>query len=143
MRVGSVIKRLSEHEKVKAMHSYFVEEDIDSCKLNFYLASKLDLAGIGLDGGEDFSLGGTVLTDLLSDNIDVINIVAHIETPVLVRERNKPPAGRPYVYMLQLAIRGEDELLQSIIDGLAKNGNKRDRAERAAGRDFFATAKTR
>jgi hypothetical protein len=38
IRLGAVLYRLADHARVKAMHAYFVEHDIDKSKQNFYLA---------------------------------------------------------------------------------------------------------
>ncbi|MCR8961060.1 immunity 49 family protein [Variovorax sp. S2] len=107
-------------------------------KQHFYVASKLTLASVGQDGGAEFHLAGNFLYGLLSDNIEVINALANVETPDFIRERDNPLWARFHVHMLQLAIRDEHEALQAKIEKLAKNGKKPEREECAKGQDFYS-----
>lgn len=138
VRVGSVLCSLSQRARTRALHAYFVQHNIDASKQNFYLATKLTLASIGQDGGAVFEITTDFLYALLSDNADVINAIAHVEVPQLVRNRNNPLNSRFRVHMWQLAIRGEYDELRLKIRMLAEHGRKRERVESAAGADYFS-----
>ncbi|MHA6911339.1 Imm49 family immunity protein [Ralstonia pseudosolanacearum] len=120
------------------MHAYFVEHNLEKAKQNFYLASKLTLASVGQDGGASFGVDRDIQIALLSDSAETIDAIARAETPKLVSERNNPLYNRFHVYMLQLAIRGEDDIVRAMIDKLAKHGRKPLRTECAEGRDFYS-----
>ncbi|WP_133649780.1 hypothetical protein [Paraburkholderia flava] len=137
VRLGAVLCQLARHAHVKAMHAYFVEHDVDQCKQNFYLATRLTLESVGQDGGASFEVGGDIQIALLSDSPVIIDVIARVEIPELISQRNDPLASRFYVYMLQLAIRGEDDAVRVMIEKVAKHGKKPWRTECAEGRDFF------
>ncbi len=136
--LGAVLTSLSGLSETRGVHAYFIEGNAQALKQNFYVASKLKLASLGQDGGADFSLPGDCFYALLSDNIEVINAMANIETSQLIRERGNPLTGRFELHMLQLAIRDEHEALQAKIDKMAKNGRKPWREECAKGTDFYS-----
>ncbi|MEJ8799119.1 contact-dependent inhibition immunity protein BcpI [Trinickia caryophylli] len=138
VRLGSVLCSLATHARVKAMHAYFVEHDIERCKQNFYLAARLTLESVSQDGGASFETGGDILRALLSDSAEVIDAMARVETPELISQRDNPLNNRFHVYMLQLAIRGDDEAVRAMIEKIAKHGKNPRRTECAEGRDFFS-----
>lgn len=136
--LGSILCGISALARTEAIYAYFVKRDVATFKQNCYLATKLTLASVGQHGGASFSVAGDFLYALLSDNLDVMNALAYVETPELIRERANPLSARSHVYMLQLAIRDETETLLQMIEKVARNGRKRERAEAAAGSDFFS-----
>lgn len=138
VRLGSILTGMAGCERTRAIYAYFVKRDVTALRQNCYLATKLILASVDEDGGASFSVGGDFLYALLSDNRDVINALARVETPELLKERHNPLSSRSHVYMLQLAIRGEDEILEEMIAKFAKNGRKAKRSEAAEGKDFFS-----
>ncbi|NKB15533.1 hypothetical protein GO303_04913 [Ralstonia solanacearum] len=138
IRVGTVLGFLSSHAKVMGASAYFIEHDVEKCKQYYHLASKLTLASVGQDGGAEFEVGVDILAALLSDSREVIEAIASVETPALVKERSNPLNNRFHVYMLQLAIRGEDETLHAMVEKIAKHGRKPLRAECVEGRDFYS-----
>lgn len=138
VRIGTAIRNIAEFARTNAIYAYFVKHDISACKQNCYLATRLTLASVGQDGGAQFEIGNDFLYALLSDNRDVIDALSKVETPGLLRERGNPLSIRSYIYMVQLAIRDEDELLREMVAKVAKNGRKADRAEAAAEKDFFS-----
>ena len=138
MRLGAVLTTLAEHARVSAIYGFFVERNLDKFKQNCYLASRLALASIGQDGGASFCVGGELLYGMLSDNEKVIAAIAVAETEELIRQRNGPTLTAFHVHMIQLALRGDDGALLSKIEKVAKNGRKPDRADSAAGKDFFS-----
>ncbi|WP_431112268.1 Imm49 family immunity protein [Variovorax paradoxus] len=138
VRLGSVLVSLEGLSKTRGVHAYFIEGNVQAMKQHFYVASKLKLASLGQDGGGDFSLPGDCFYALLSDNIEIINAMADVETPQLIRERGNPLTGRFELHMLQLAIRDEHEALQAKIEKMAKNGRKPWREECAKGEDFYS-----
>ncbi len=138
VRLGTILCSLSGNARTRAVHAYFIENDVDKCKQNFYLASKLKLASVGQDGGSDFGVGTDILVALLSDSAEIIDAIARVETTALVKERNNPLYNWFHVYLLQLVIRGEDEAVEAMIDKIAKHGRKPLRAESAMKRDFFS-----
>ena len=138
VRLGSILLGIAGLERVRAVHAYFVNHEIDALKQHCYLATKLSLESIGQDGGGNLEVATDFLYALLSDNRDTIYALAQVEVPALVKERNNPLNSRSYVYMLQFAIRGEDENLREMIAKVAKNGRKPVRIESQEGRDFFS-----
>lgn len=138
VRLGSILLHIAGLERVRAVHAYFVEHDVDALKQHCYLATKLTLASVGQNGGANFEVATDFLYALLSDSHDAISALAHVEVPALLKERNNPLNSRSYVYMLQLAVRGEDENLREMIARVAKNGRKPARIESEEGRDFFS-----
>ena len=138
IRLGIVLKGLGRTEQARAVYSYFANNDPLACKQHCYLATKLVLSSVGLDGGPGFETANHILYALLSDNVELINAISHVETPVLAQGRETPTTSQFYVYMLQLAMRGDDEALRRMIMLGAKKGNKKHRDEFAAGKDFFS-----
>ncbi|MEQ6352004.1 contact-dependent inhibition immunity protein BcpI [Ralstonia pseudosolanacearum] len=138
VRLGTILCSLSGYARTRAVYAYFIEKSIEKCKQNFYLASKLKLASVGQDGGAEFEVGVDILAALLSDSREVIEAIASVETPALVKERSNPLNNRFHVYMLQLAIRGEDEALRSMVEKIAKHGRKPLREECAEEKDFYS-----
>ncbi|WP_233177078.1 contact-dependent inhibition immunity protein BcpI [Ralstonia sp. ASV6] len=138
VRLGVILCSLSGNARTRAVYANSIEKNIEKCKQNFYLASKLRLASVGQDGGADFGVGTDILVALLSDSAEVIDAIARVETPALVKERGNPLHNWFHVYMLQLLIRGEDEAIEAMVDKIAKHGRKPLRAECAERRDFFS-----
>ncbi|MCR8961059.1 immunity 49 family protein [Variovorax sp. S2] len=138
VRLGSILCGLAGLSETRGVHAYFIEGNAQAMKQHFYVASKLKLASLGQDGGADFSLPGDCFYALLSDNIEIINAMANVENPQLIRERGNPLTGRFELHMLQLAIRDEHEALQTKIEKMAKNGRKPWREECAKGEDFYS-----
>ncbi len=137
-RRGSVLSSVSRYHKAIGIRSYFIDNDVSGFKQNYFLSSRLALASAGEPGGEAFETGGFIMVALLSDSEDVIQKVAHIETPEIVRHRNDPLSNFSHVYMLQLAIRGDDDQISMMVDKIARNGRKPLRTECAEKRDFYS-----
>ncbi|WP_186053817.1 contact-dependent inhibition immunity protein BcpI [Burkholderia gladioli] len=138
VRIGSVLIGLSRRAHALAIYNYFVGNDIALLKQNMYLATRLNLASIGESGGASFDTGEPIIVALLSDNDEVIKKVARAETAGLIKYRNDPLSNFSHVYMLQLAIRGDDDQISRMIEKIAKNGKKPLRTECAEGRDFYS-----
>lgn len=138
VRLGSILCGLAGYARNRAIYAYFTEHDLEKCKQNFYLASKLILASVGQDGGASFEVGRDIEIALLSDCEEVVKEIARLETADLVNERNNPLYSRFHVYMLQMAIRGEDQTVRAMIEKIAEHGRKSLRTECAEGRDFFS-----
>lgn len=138
MQLGAVLTSLAAHARVCAIYGFFIDGNLDSFKQNCYLASRLALTSIGQGGGASFCVGGELLYGMLSDNEKVIAAIAVAETEELIRQRNGPTLTAFHVHMIQLALRGDDVALLSKIEKVAKNGRKPDRADSAAGQDFFS-----
>jgi hypothetical protein len=83
-------------------------------------------------------VGKELFYALFSDNPEIINAMARLETPELLRDRPNPLRSRFRVHMWQLTILGDYEALQAMVARQAKNGRKGDRELAAAGRDFFS-----
>ena len=137
-KLGTVLCYLAGNARIKAMHAYFIEHDIEKAKQNFYLASKLTLASVDQEGGASFEIVTDIQTALLSDSPEAIDAIARVETPKLVDERNNPLYKRFHVYMLQLAIRGQDDAVRAMIEKVAKHGRNPLRKECAEGREFYS-----
>ncbi len=136
--VRACYSSLSQDHLKLGTYDYLANSDIQSLKQHFYVASKLILETVGMEEGPSFEIGREIFCALLSDNIDVVNAMAHVETPRLIHERNNPLASRFFVHMMQLAIRGEDDQLQAKIEKVAQNGRKSDRQACASGQDFYS-----
>ena len=136
--LGRCYSLLSGYHRRLGMYDYLVEGKIRSLKQHFYVASKLCLASIREDEYQQFETGGDIFDALLSDSPEVINAMAHLETPTLIRERDNPLWSRFHVHMLQLAIRGEDAALREKIEKIAKHGKKPERQASASGQDFYS-----
>lgn len=137
-RLGSILCDLAGHARNRGIQAYFLEGDLEGCKQNFYLSSKLTLASVGLEGGASFEVGRDIQIALLSDSNDAIKAMSSLNFPDLVKARNDPLKNRFHVYMLQMAILGEDEVVSSMIEKIAAHGRNPLREECAAGRDFFS-----
>ncbi|MEV4780453.1 Imm49 family immunity protein [Burkholderia sp. LMU1-1-1.1] len=136
--LGSILLNIARIERTRAIHAYFIKNNIVALKQHCHLATKLSLASVGQNGGANFEVATDFLYALLSDNLDAISALAQVEVPELLKERNNPLNSRSYVYMLQLAIRGEDENLREMIAKVSKNGRKPVRIESQEGKDFFS-----
>lgn len=136
--VGAILTGMAGLAEARGIQAYFVERNIAGLKQNFYLAGKLILASLGQQGGAELSLPGDLRWALLSDNAELIDAFARVETPSLLRERADPRAGRFHVYMLQQAILGNDEVVQAMIEKIARSGGKPQRDECARGEDFYS-----
>ncbi|WP_043224994.1 contact-dependent inhibition immunity protein BcpI [Burkholderia glumae] len=138
IRIGSVLSELSRHAHAQAIYEYFVRNNIALLKQNMYLATRLILASVGESGGESFDTGESVIVALLSDNEEVIKKIAHVEVANLVKYRNDPLSNFSHVYMLQLAIRGDDDQISMMIRKFSENGKNSLRAKCAEDRDFYS-----
>ena len=138
VRLGSVLRTLMSVSCIRAIHAYFVLHDMSACKQNAYVATRLSLLSVGQDGGSTFETIDDFFYAFLSDEVGVIDALARIEIPELLRSRNNPLDPRFFVYMIQMALRGEDDILRQMIEKMGKNGRKPDRVDYAAGNDFFS-----
>lgn len=129
---------LSDDHLKLGIYDYLANGDIKSFKQNFYVASKLVMKMIDMEGDSSFDSGRNILFALLSDNDQIINGIACVETPELIRDRNNPLSSTFFAHMLQLAIRNENNALQEKIEKVAKHGKKPNREESASGQDFFS-----
>lgn len=129
---------LSSNHLVLGIYDYFIDGNLPSFKQHLYTASRLKLAAIALDSYQTFGVGSEIFFGLFSDNAEIINAMARLETPELLKDRHNPLLSRFRVHMWQLAILGDYEALQAMVAKLAKNGRKGDRELAAAGQDFFS-----
>lgn len=136
--IGFLFRRLAHFSHLKAMHAYFIEQDEVSCKQNFYLNTRLNIASIGSGWGSAFQTGEDILCALLSDCENIISLASRVETPEMMAGRKASNGAGLHVYMLQLAIRSDDEGLRAMIERVARAGTKYERSEYSAGRDFFS-----
>jgi len=120
------------------VYDYFVEKNIASFKQHLYVASRLKLASTDLDSYQQFETCTDIYFALLSDSQEVINAMACLETPELLRDRHNPLSPHFIVHMWQLAILGDYEALDTKIEKLAKNGRKAERELAAKRQDFFS-----
>jgi Immunity protein 49 len=126
-----------DHLKV-GIYDYFIKEDIKSFKQHLYISSKLKLAAVAIDSYQQFS-SRELFFALLSDNLEVISTMAKLLTEEFKVDINKPSSQYFYAHMLQLAILGEYDKLQSKIAQMAERGRKiDDRASYQEGKDFFS-----
>ncbi len=138
VRLGSILRGIAGLAQTRGLQAYFLGKSVVGIKQNFYVASKLTQASVGQDGGANFEIAVDFLYALLSDNAKLIDELACVETPELLRERNNPLNSRFHVHMWQLAIQGDYDALRSKIEKVAQHGRKPERAESAVGRDFFS-----
>ncbi|MGS1001969.1 hypothetical protein [Burkholderia glumae] len=137
VRLGIVYDGLARRARTQAIFDYFVKHDIERCKQNFHLASKLYFEARGLDGWSGFSLGMYVLCALLSDDEDVINDLAEIENSELLSERRNLKSPEALYHKFQLAILGKDQELEMLIEETARKGSNADRQAISSGEYFF------
>lgn len=137
VKLGYVLTGIASRSTTRGISAYFMNGDIAGLKQHFHVASKLILAAIDLEGGPTFNTGSEIWQALLSDNSEIINAIACVETATLLKDRHNPLRSPFQVHMLQLAILGDYESLQAKVEKLAKNGRKGDRELAAAGQDFF------
>jgi len=136
--IGSVLTSLASLSATRGMYAYFVEGDGEAMRRHFSVGSKLTLASVGQDGGASPDLVSNFLYPLLSDDPFVIDGFSKIETPELTRDSNRPTTERFHVHMLQLALRGEEKLLEAAIEKLSRNGKSPWRELSAKGKDFYS-----
>jgi hypothetical protein len=119
--------------------SYFIDGDMKALKQNFYTASQLTCAKLRFEDKEAYvNVRQTINWALLSDNPDIINTIANLETPTLINARHKPLDYGFQAYMWQAAIKSDYETLAEKIEKLAKNGRKADRLLCSEKKDFFS-----
>ena len=118
--------------------NYFVEGNLQGFKQHLYVACKLELAAIALDGYQKFSVGDEIFYALFSDSAELINTMARLEPAYFLSACHNPLNPQFKVHMWQLAILGDYETLQTKVAKLAKNGVKADRKLVAEGNDFFS-----
>ena len=136
--VGGCYRTLSGDHKALGVHGYFIDGNVQSLKQHFYIACKLSAASVGLEGGEGFVTYSPYLYGLLSDSPEIIDWLAHVETPELIRARNNPLWHGFHLHMLQLALRDEHEALQAKIEKAARSAKKPLRDDFATGKDFYS-----
>lgn len=141
--IGAVLNSLASLSATRGMYAYFVEGNSEAMRRHFSVGSKLTLRSVGQDGGASPDLVSNFLYPLLSDDPFVIDGFSKIETPELTRCSNRPTTGKFHVYMLQLALRGEENLLKSAIENLARNGKSPWRELSAKGKDFYSLLQAR
>lgn len=136
--LGAVLSQLTGLSQIRGAYAYFVERDAEKMKQHFYVASKLALASLAEEGGRSLNTTHDFFYALLSDNVEIIDAFASVETPQLIRERNNPLWPMFHVHMLQLAIRDEHEVLQEKIKKMAEHGKNPWRDWCATGNDFYS-----
>ena len=120
------------------MHGYYVCDDPRALRTWFSVASKLILMSINEPGGEELQVGDFALYALLSDNEEVIQSAACATNKAMREAAMNPLDPRYMVHLIQLAMLGDDERLQSKLDKLANHGRNPDRKEAAAGEHFYS-----
>lgn len=131
-------RTLAGDHRAVGIYDYFIDRNLRSFKQNLYVASQLELAAIALDAYQTFEVGREIFYALFSDNTEIISVMAHMETPELLKDRDNPLRLRFHVHMWQLSILGDYEALQTKVDKLARNGRKGERELAAVGKDFFS-----
>ncbi|WP_241022758.1 Imm49 family immunity protein [Burkholderia sp. Se-20373] len=135
---GAVLSSVSRYHKAIGVRSYFIDNDASGFKQNYFLSTKLALASAGEPGGRSFETGSIIQEALLSDNEVVVRDILAIKEQKFARYKENPLSEDFHLYMIHLAIRGEDEQIEKMIVKIAKNGKNPLRAECAGGRDFYS-----
>ncbi|WP_167242419.1 Imm49 family immunity protein [Burkholderia sp. Cy-637] len=135
---GAVLSSVSRYHKAIGVRSYFIDNDVSGFKQNYSLSIKLALASVGEAGGCSFDTGAEIEVALLSDNVDMLDQVLRLKQEQFARHRHDPLSNDFHLYMIHLAIRGDDEQIAEMIGRIAKNGRKPLRTECAEQRDFYS-----
>lgn len=112
IRVGAALVEIGQAMYAKALGSYFCSGDIKGFKQNCYVSSRAYLESAKYDGGEKFATAHSFLVAILSDNLELVNAFAKVSAPESTLHRNNPHAIESHIYLIQLALRGEDTNLQ-------------------------------
>lgn len=138
VRLGAVYEGLASRARAQAIYEYFGKENIAASKQSFYLSSRLSIEGCDLDGGASFTTGLEMLCAVLSDNENVIEAAAQVETSALLNGRNDPKSAAAFQHRFQLAILGKDQELEALVEEVEKKGTKADRQAISNGEYFFS-----
>jgi hypothetical protein len=136
LKRGSALRHITALSEDRGLKSYFIDNDLHSLKQNFYVFCKLLMASQkeAEPGGDVFATYVPFLYGLLSDSPEIHDWLAHAE--IKNRDYVKDWAFR--FHQFQLVLRQDDAALRATIAIVAKKGGNRDKAQAAAGEDFFS-----
>ena len=129
-----------DHQKL-GVYSYFVENDMSALKQHFYTASQLEQAYIECEPDRRGMLATSefLFFGLLSDSPTVIEWLKVATSKDMDEARDATMLSYFYVYMYQLALRGDWKTLEEKVTlaGLAVPKKKKDNDVYATIREFF------
>ncbi len=135
---GFVLLRLSSLSKVRGLHAFFVQDNLNDLKQHFYVSSRLCMASHAT--GLDSNYGGlianyeTFLFGLLSDSPEILSWLSS-ENLLL---KDDPKSHQFYLHMIQLLLQGDEAALRQRIEIGSKKAGKPYREQYASGTDFFS-----
>jgi hypothetical protein len=138
VRLGTLFQSVARLSEARGVAAFFLHGDVLQLKQNFHVASILKAASVGQDGGEEFGTHRAFLYGMLSDNPEVIDWLASVETPRLIGERDDPGLPRFHLHLVQLALKDRHDELEARIAQVAKKAPKPLRGDFASGQDFYS-----
>lgn len=136
LKRGSALRNIAPLSEDRGLKSYFIDNDLQGLKQNFYVACKLLIASQkeAEPGGDVFATYNPFLLGLLSDSPEIYDWLAHAEL------KNKEEVKVPHFlfHQFQLVLRRDDEALRETIAIVGKKGSNRGKTLVKAGQDFFS-----
>lgn len=104
------------------MAAYLLESDVEAFKYWFSIATRAALGSAKYQGAEEFTTKRPLVSALLSDSEELIQLTAFADVPLLDSAPQHPGAPSQEVHMMQLAMRPDVSALEEAIGRLG-NGN--------------------
>lgn len=136
LKWGSVLYSASYLPRYRGLKYFFVDNDLQGLKQNFYVACELLIASQkeAEPGVDVFATYAPFLYGLLSDSPEIYDWLAHAE----LKDRDYVKGPHFLFHQYQLVLRRDDDgLRRTIATGAIKGGN-RNKALAQAGQDFFS-----
>lgn len=136
LRLGLTLAQAATLPKYRGIQSFFVDNQLNGLKQNFYVASKLLMASqLNADTAWDvFADYAPFLYGLLSDSPEVFDWLTRAE----LNRSNDVRAPHFSFYQWQLALRADDLSLKKTIESVAEKGSRRNSPLAKSGQDFFS-----
>lgn len=138
IRRDMILHELSDIHVVRGINSYFVYENADLLRQNFYTATLLlkesHIKGFNKDHGGAINNIYPFVFALLSDNSDCIKWIASEK----IMLSDDPRSFNFQLHMIQLLLSNNFELLAEKISIFAKNASKKNDVNYIEGFDFFS-----
>lgn len=133
---GSVLRNIAVLSEDRGLKCFFVGNDIEGMKQNFYVACQLYIASQqeSEPGTEVFATYEPFLYGLLSDSPDIYDWLAHAE----LKDREYVKKPHFFFRQLQLVLLCDDDALRESIAIVAQKGGNRNKAMAQAEEDFFS-----
>ncbi len=131
--VGHAYSALIDHARVHGLRSWFVDRNINETKQWFYLAARLEVAGLDkpMEEGKLRGISFSPKTDqfmytLLSDFDPLIKVYANLTYPDYEKAIKNPRSGESLAHLIQLALREEWDQLSVKVSKMREKSSQRN-----------------